>query len=119
MCQIFKGSVSSTAGYDAPEPIAGLPGWTVDRMGQQTSIYRVTHNLGQTYPGADIRVFVFSEYQAPLDPENPNAPILIYNKKLEILSQGSDDFIVQTFEKNNVRREFYEHSCPFGFIVVV
>ena len=118
MCQIFSASIAQSAGFNPNEEVPGLPGWIVDRQ-DQTAFYKITHNLGQAYPGAAIKLFVYSEYQAPLDPENPAAPQLIYNKAVEIFSQDSSSFTVRTLEKNNVRREFYEHSCAFGFVLVL
>ena len=119
MCQIFSASVPENAGYTSPAPVAGLPGWTVDRMGQQNAFYRVTHNLGVSYPGVQQKIFVYSEYQAPLVPANPNAPVQIYNKKVEIFSQDANSFVVHTQEKSNLRPEFYDESCPFGFVLVL
>jgi hypothetical protein len=118
MCQIFSASIAESAGFNPNEEIPGLAGWIVDRQ-DQTAFYKITHNLGKIYPNAVIKVFVFSEYQAPLDPENPSAPLMVYNKMVEVFSQDSHSFLVRTLEKNNIRREFYEHSCAFGFVLVL
>lgn len=118
MCQIFSASIAESAGFNPNEQIPGLSGWIIDRQ-DQTAFYKITHNLGQTYPDATIKLFVFSAYQAPLEAVNPGAVPVIYNKKVEVFSQDTNSFLVRTLEKSSVRDEFYEHSCPFDFVLIL
>jgi hypothetical protein len=49
MTQVFEGHIEQNQGFDAPAPVAGLPGWTVNKQ-QQTEIFIVRHGLGLADP---------------------------------------------------------------------
>jgi hypothetical protein len=63
-------------GFENPEPIEGLPGWTVWKEAQ-TEVYIVTHNLGLTNPGSQVELVAI-----PVDPE----------VRLEVFDIGANSF---------------------------
>lgn len=112
MCQIFSASIPETAGFQPNTPIPGLPGWFVDRQ-NQTSFYKIVHNLHLTNPKQQLKVFAFSDYQSPLQDHAE-----IYNKKVEVFNEESDYFLIRTLEKRTSRPVYYENSGPFTFVAV-
>ena len=54
---VFIGCIGINDGFKSPEPIPGLPGWTVYKS-EQTEIYEVIHNLGLTNPNEQLHVFI-------------------------------------------------------------
>tara|TARA_R100000656_G_scaffold108755_1_gene80828 strand:+ start:149 stop:559 length:411 start_codon:yes stop_codon:yes gene_type:complete len=122
MCQYYTGSVAEGAGSIAPESIDVKRGqysqesWHVDRMGGQTHIYRITHDLGRS-----VDIYLYSTFQSPFVSENPGAPLFVYHKKVRLLSQDLNSFIVEGSASNNSGQspDNYESSCPFAFVVIV
>lgn len=112
MCEIFSASLPETAGYPK-SPIPGLPdGWMVDSLGQ-AGLYKITHPLNLTRD--ELKVFVYSEYQPPLNPPLPEA----YNKKVSLLTQDDTSFVVNTQECRTTRPVFYDQPAAFGFVAVL
>ena len=113
MCEIFSASIPETAGFASVDPVAGLPEWSVDRQGQ-VAIYKITHNLHLTQPQEQLKVFVYSTYQTPLEGNTE-----IYNKSANVLAHESDYFLIQTLETRTSRPVSYENAGPFAFVAVL
>ena len=56
MSQVYSGYITENEGFNGPEPFAGPPAWTVDKMGQ-TEIFKIRHGLGLKKPSR-LRVVV-------------------------------------------------------------
>jgi hypothetical protein len=51
----FSAKIEANQGFDSPEPIAGLNGWTVWKQ-SQTEIYVIEHNLGLSEPDRQLHI---------------------------------------------------------------
>ena len=83
--RIYSAKINAQAGFDSPEPIPGLPGWTVWKQ-QQTEIYKIQHNLGLTSPETQLHIV---------------ATAMEINTILILQNITSNDFVISIWTPNN------------------
>lgn len=77
---IFSAHIEENQGFDNPEDIIDIEGWTVWKQ-QQSEIYLIKHNLGLTDPKRQLHVVA-----SPTEE----------NTILTIINMESDQFIIST-----------------------
>jgi len=82
--RIFSARIPADAGFNTPQPIPGLPGWTVSKK-QQTEIYVITHNLHLKDPAQQMHVVA-----SPMD---VNTVLIVQNVE-------HDSFTISTWTPN-------------------
>ena len=79
--KVYSAVIEESQGFDNPEPIDGLEGWTVWKQ-SQTEIYLIKHNLGMTNPSHQLHLIA-----------KPMNPDII----LKIESNNSNQFVISTW----------------------
>jgi hypothetical protein len=93
--KFFSAHVDGSQGFQNPEPLADIPGWTVWKKGQ-TEIYEITHNLGLVNPDRQMHIVA-----TPMKP----------NIKLCVESVEKDHFTISTWGNTS-------QSSSFMFIAI-
>ena len=95
--KIYSANIKKNQGFDNPEPIADIEGWSVWKQ-QQTEIYIIKHELGLDNPERQLHIVA--------TPMESNTIIIVE-------SIEADQFTVSTWHPNGVSK-----NSSFMFIAV-
>ncbi|MCF6235986.1 MAG: hypothetical protein L3J70_06380 [Gammaproteobacteria bacterium] len=99
----YSAYIDKHQGFNSPEPIPNIEGWTVWKM-EQTEIYKITHNLELTNPEHQLHIIA--------TPMNANTILIID-------SVASNEFTISTWRSDSGRLDDrFTTASSFTFIAV-